>query len=197
MSRIVILLLKAKKYIMVIASLIISIIALILAGIIYIKGWAVRSLLSHLQVKPLESPVSDGERTYWLVELTIGKGNLICRIIRGLASMNLSASVTFEPGDEKSGIYNSNAYEIEFGIRNRRIIFPIIPNIRRRLAIVQRFPDLSLRTFGDSFGYSHLDGSYDIIISFKDDNGKVVGKKHRVYSYIQDGNPNISGWKVE
>jgi hypothetical protein len=137
---------------MEIASLVISTIALILAAGLYITAWATKSVIQHSQLKALPYPVSEGELTHWLVELEIGEGNFICQLLNKIninwVPSNLYANTTFEMEDGSR--YNSAAYDIEYGIRDKKRESIIIPNIRKQLAIAQRFEDSSLRTMGDA-----------------------------------------------
>jgi len=179
-----------KLSLMAIASLVVGIIALILAIGLYIKAWAAKSVIRSLQIEVLPNPICDGKQTYWLVQLIAGRGNIICHLLNkidsSLVSTQLYATTRFElkNGDR----YNSFAYDIQYGIRDKRIEFLIIPEIKKQLVVAQRFPDLSLRTMGDSFGNSELRSSGDLVIMLKDARQKVR-KQFKIPSYIKESNP--------
>lgn len=181
-----------KLLLMAVASLIVGVIALILAVGLYIKGWAAKSVLTSLRVRVLANPISDGQRTYWVVELIANKGNFLCRILdaidSNLVSTQLYAKTTFEMPE---GRYSSFAHDIEYGIRDKMIEFTISPKVTRQLVVVQRTEDLYLRTMGDSFGYSCLQGSGNLIITLFNAKRKIV-KQFKIDSYIKNGNPNVA-----
>ena len=156
-----------------------------------LKDWAIKSLFQDLKVCPLDEKISDGNKGYWLIELAVGKGNSVCKILSKKVSADLYCKVKFEPLTDSDDTYTSDAYEVSLGIRNKRILFPITRNAKIKLAVVQRFGVLPLRTLGDSFGNSELPGSYCLIVWFKDYMGQDIGYKHKIYQYIRDGNPTI------
>ncbi|HXZ95148.1 MAG TPA: hypothetical protein VEG28_04460, partial [Dehalococcoidia bacterium] len=151
--------------------IILSVVALILALPPYIKKYATNSLLSpsNLKCDTNQNPVSDGKRNYWVIGLIIGKGNWLCKILKGWASINVVVDVKFEgiSGTGASIISaSSSAYNIDIGVRDRRRVFPIMPNKNKHVIVAQTslddFGDLKLHTMGDSFGCSALVGSYNI-----------------------------------
>ena len=154
------------------------------------KDWAALSLLKDIKVKPLAEIKSDGEKTYWLIQLKAGKGNWACRLLKQRAKIVLAVATCFQPLTEESGIFHSYAYEFDLDIRDRHLKFSIAPNARRTLVVAQRVRGNVLQTMGDSFGFSYLEGSYNLVLSLKH-NGNDTGITKNISHYIEHGNPNI------
>lgn len=155
----------------------------------FLKERAIKSLFKGLSISSLPNPLSDGTQTYWCIEARIPKGNWAARILGNRATVHVSANITFEPEDENSGRFISIAYQIELNIRERKPVFLIRPNLKTHLAVCQRLPDMLLHTFGDSFGYSELTGSYTLVVQLKDTAGQPVGQVYRLKHYIIQGQP--------
>lgn len=176
---------------MEIVGIVLGVFALLAALGIYIKNWAAKSLLPDSEMKPLKDPISDGRESFWAVELTFKKGNLVRRLLGDIATKEVYADVKFEGIDETSGTYNSKAYDVIYGVGDRKVPFDIIGCSTVKLIVVKRRRNLTL---GDSFGRSQLKGSYNLHLFLKDQRQNTL-KEYIIDSYIVDGKPNVDGWK--
>ena len=163
----------------------------ILAGIMGIKleTSAAKSLLKDIKVKPLNMCKSVNGEAYWVVELKIGKGNLLAKLFGDKATIEICPLVRFE-GPDGTNI-RALVFEADPQVINKdkmRSTFQITRNSMVTLAVVKRSSeDLMLYQFGGFAAEMPLDKTYDATIIIRDKRFNFISE-HRIKDYIRDGN---------
>lgn len=173
-------------------------------GLGTIKGWAEKSLLAGLTIEKCNTPFSHDGVTYWSILLSVGKGNLLTRILcRGKTSLKLTGYVAFEAFETEPSIegqtkafLKGDIYEVNGGWGRKRMPFCIKRNSKIKLAVARRIlseqEGCYLYVIGGWAGTNiPLTDTYDLILNLQtDDRDEPINLRcNRIKEYIREGNP--------
>ena len=162
----------------------------LMANFIYdiVKGYACRSLLRSIKVRPTDIGRSVNGDLVYVVEMLVGTGNALVRLIGHRVSICISPVAWFY--GENGSRFRALALRVGsqvIDVNDMRSRFDVVSNDCVTLALAKYSGRvMRLYKFGGWASEEPLDGTYDVVLAVQDARGHPVSE-HRIPRWIRNG----------